>query len=396
MEAILVSNGPGELYTWVQPLVKVLKKHYPNIRIHICLIPCQFASGKESEIAKGFGVSSVKSPQDFLAFRMRGEGLLDLHSSQGFVLSLGGNSHMALHIAKTYRLPCYRYTFSPHWNKGFAGLFVHDEAARHKALNLGAPQEKVHGVGNLVADAVEAAPQVDDTGEPHVLLMLGSRPQFLPALLPLYAALVDRLGRLYPQARFVAPLSRLISGEVLEHALSGKGALPDISVPCRREGDSILTPNGSAIELLPEEARYSQMRSATIALSIPGTNTLELGIAHLPSIILLPLNQPEVIPLEGIAHWIGKLPLIGKYIKRWAILAAVRRGHASLPNRLSGEEIMLEFKKIIVVDEVVGAAQQLLDDEGARRYRQERLAATMPHPGAAQRLLAKVLRDIEG
>ena len=76
------------------------------------------------------------------------------------------------------------------------------------------------------------------------------------------------------------------------------------------------------------------MRAADLAVTIPGTNTLELGIAGVPSLVLLPLNKPEVIPLEGPGHWLSLVPGVGTTLKRQAVRLAAPRFPVALPNLL--------------------------------------------------------------
>ena len=65
-EAVLVSNGPGELYTWTLPVLRELRLRDPTLKISISLIPCQFASGHEVDIARGFGADAVTTPSQYL------------------------------------------------------------------------------------------------------------------------------------------------------------------------------------------------------------------------------------------------------------------------------------------------------------------------------------------
>ena len=145
------------------------------------------------------------------------------------------------------------------------------------------------------------------------------------------------------------------------------------------------------LELVPEETRYAQMRTADLAVTIPGTNTLELGIAGVPSVVLLPLNKPEVIPLEGPGHWLSLLPVVGPALKRRAVLLAAPHLPVSLPNNLSGEKLMVELKGVLTLDGVLHETLALLEDKTDLTRRRERLLATMPRPGAARKLVSRVL-----
>ena len=56
---IFVSNGPGELATWVKPLAKELHKQIPlrpkaktsSISLNLVLVPCPNATGNENLVA---------------------------------------------------------------------------------------------------------------------------------------------------------------------------------------------------------------------------------------------------------------------------------------------------------------------------------------------------------
>jgi len=50
----IVTNSPGELVGWVRPVVRSLKKKASRIKIVVVIIPCQYASGMEKEIAESF------------------------------------------------------------------------------------------------------------------------------------------------------------------------------------------------------------------------------------------------------------------------------------------------------------------------------------------------------
>lgn len=396
-----MSNGPGELYTWVRPVLEELRREHPDLGVSISLIPCQFAGGNEAAIAATFEPDALSTPAQYLRAAALGaapEPLTALAAGAGgreggVVIGLGGNGAMAVALGKRLSYPAYRYSFEPWWHNGLAGLLVPDEGVRKRALRSGAPAERTTAIGNLVADAVEASAPASGAGSPHVLLFGGSRDGFALHLIPLLIAVADRLAAALPNARFVWPVSRLLEEETLEQGVAGRYATTLGGVAGRREGSVVYTPSGARVELVAEEERYAQMRAADLAITIPGTNTLELGVAGVPSLVLLPMNQPELIPLEGPGHWLGLVPLAGRYLKRYAVKLFVEglKVPVSLPNRISGEELMVELKGRIGPDLVAERALALLADEADLTRRRARLAETMPGPGAAKRLVQHVL-----
>jgi hypothetical protein len=97
----------------------------------------------------------------------------------------------------------------------------------------------------------------------------------------------------------VWPVPRSLRAETVRDGIDGveRATLGGIAGAAR--GRRRVTPAGHRVEIVDEIERYAHMRAADVALTIPGTNTLELGIAGVPAVVVLPLNRPEIIPLEG-------------------------------------------------------------------------------------------------
>ncbi len=271
-----------------------------------------------------------------------------------------------------------------------------DERAERKARLLGAPKSKLEIVGNLVADAVEQATPPSRSGTPHIMLIPGSRNAFALYLIPFFIALADRLARFYPEAHFVWPVSRLLTQETLHAGIAGRerDVLGGSAGQLREK--MITTAHGAVIEMIPEEDRYKHMHAADLAVTIPGTNTLELGIAGVPSVVILPMNKPEIIPLEGLGHWLSLIPLVGTFLKRHAVRLFVENLNVpvSLPNQFSGQDLMVEVKGKIAVEQVIAEVRKMLDSPAERHHRRSRLLAAMPQPGASQRLVKSILDDL--
>ncbi|MGB7273927.1 MAG: hypothetical protein WBC69_11565, partial [Geitlerinemataceae cyanobacterium] len=58
VDILILTNGPGELATWVRPVVRTLRQQLgenrSQLRISVVLSPCPNASGKEAEIARSY------------------------------------------------------------------------------------------------------------------------------------------------------------------------------------------------------------------------------------------------------------------------------------------------------------------------------------------------------
>lgn len=391
---VFVSNGPGELTTWVRPTLRAWRGLDPSAHLSIALIPCQFASGGEADVARTFGADAITTPAEYLraAAMGRAPSALEGDDGPGIVLSMGGNGSLAAALGRRLGYPVMRYSFVPYLARGIERLFVHDEGTLRKARRLGVSAQRVEVIGNLVADALDHSDPAADPGTPHVVLFAGSRDAFAVHLIPFMIALADALHERYPDARLVWPVSSLLSAGAIEAGIAGRHADTLGGVAGRREGDDVVAPGGARIRMVSEAERPGQLQVATVAVTIPGTNTLELGIAGVPSVVMLPMNRPEIIPLEGPGHWLSLLPLIGTPLKRFAVRLFVERLDypVSLPNQFSGEPLMVEVTGVVDVAGVAAAVARLVDDADDHARRTARLRATMPRPGAAERLVRRV------
>jgi len=396
-EIVLISNGPGELLTWLRPVLHALQERNAEVPVRIAVVPCQFASGRETDIASTFGADLVTSPNQFLRTVPTGRAPEGLGADRGIVLQLGGSVSLAATLARRLGHSFHRYAFTAGGHRNLERLYVPDEGTARKARRLRAAARHVDVVGNLVADALGAAEPIEDAGSPHLLILPGSRDAFARVLIPLMLKIVDRLAAQHPGARFVWPVSRMLSEEAIRIGIEGHEADVLGGVAGRREGNLVMTPSGATIEMVNEDARPSHLRAADLAITIPGTNTLELGIAGVPSLVVLPMNAPERIPLEGAGHWLGLIPVIGTPLKRMAVRAFVEglKQPVSLPNRVSGESIFEEVAGIVDADDLADRVDALLADKEGLASRRARLAATMPKPGAAARVAEAVLQELE-
>jgi lipid-A-disaccharide synthase len=393
---ILVTNGPGELQTWVRPVLHELRQRSPDLRTVISLIPCQFASGGETRLARTFGADAVTAPEEAVRYLAGGARPEAFAGERGVVVSMGGNTRMAVRLGRRLGFPVFRYSFIPYWHPGLQKLFVHDDTALRKARLLKAPAARVQNIGNLVADAVQLAEPLHADGKPQLLVMAGSRERYTRAVLPLMLEVVDTVQRVHPEAQFRWPVSRLLGSEAVAQAISATGNESIGGVAGVREGDQIVTPGGARIDLISEAERYGAMLGSDLALTIPGTNTLEMGIAGLPAIVILPLNKPEIIPLEGPGHWLSLIPLIGIPLKRQAVRLFVERMSypVSLPNQFSGENLMTEVRGILSAEQISEIVLRELADTDRLRRTRARLLETMPKPGAATRLVSELLQSL--
>ncbi len=163
-DVLILSNGPGELTTWVRPVVLEMRQHLPQARLSLMLTPCPHASGQEIEIAQEFiGVDRVQDPDYFLTFLLTGqtEEAWDW-APRGVVVFLGGDQFFAVRAGWIlgYRVVVYA-EHEPRWRIWVDAFGVRNERIRHRYG--GGPllkhrwQRKMHVIGDLMVDGVASA-----------------------------------------------------------------------------------------------------------------------------------------------------------------------------------------------------------------------------------------------
>lgn len=410
-DLVLTANSPGEVTGWVTPAAPALREAIPGARITVFIPPCTFASGCERQVVAGLpGVDAAYGPADFLRFALLGirpPGFAP--GRRGAVVFLGGELTNAVLLKKRLGYPAVAYTEGfVNWTDAFACFAVPYGSIREKLLAKGVPEEKVAVVGNLMLDAVRPLRQAEQVraelgagGRNLVLLLPGSRPGEVEFMTPFLVRVADLLSARRPETAFVLGLSPFAQTAQIETALQGPLAgefgaaarfVPDAGSDPHRagliEGERTRIPVWSG-------GRFDLMAASDLALTIPGTNTAELGYLGVPMVVALPLNHPERIPLEGLAGLIGNLPRLGKALKRRILpRLAARIPYAAWPNRLAEAYLVPELRGEVTPEWVAQEADALLSDPPRRAGMSEALRRIMGEPGAARRLASVVEREI--
>ncbi len=388
-ELILLVNGPGELYTWARPLIEKLRIDFPDLRIALGLLPCPFASGFEQSAAKLMGANAVASVAETLEFIAGGrKPKAFVAAAAGLVLGLGGDVAFPGRVANRLGYAAWRYSFEPYWHSSLQRLLVHDERTLQKAS---APGRNVEMIGNLTADALRPSADIKKLMGLDVLFVPGSRSFQFTHMLPMFAAVAENIAMALPEVRFFCARSSLVTETDFQVALENTQMQEFGGLALQQFGDYLQTANGTRIRLLEGDERYGQMRGSDLAITIPGTNTLELGISGLASIVCLPLQKMELFPIENPLRYLATLPLVGKALKRNLVRAYLGQfKFVSLPNMLADEEIFLELRGNLLPQHISQAAIELLNDSAKRERIQQRLLQTMPKPGTAQKLTTMI------
>jgi len=155
MDVLMLSNGPGELVTWVRPAVVELRKQLPQARLSLVLSPCAHASGQEHQIAQDYlRVDRIQDADYFVSFLLSGQTEERWEwAPRGVVLFLGGDQFFAYWIAR--RLGFRTVVYAEHktrWRGLIDKFGVRTESIQKRTGKRWAAKTTV--VGDLMLDGV--------------------------------------------------------------------------------------------------------------------------------------------------------------------------------------------------------------------------------------------------
>lgn len=355
---LILTNGPGELWCWVRPLIPLLKGSGCHVTVR--MLPCQFATGEEYRVASVLGADEIVPSGGTLStlWHMR-------QRSTDLVLQMGGDLMYGLSAAgRGAPLFCYSYG-----RKTFM--------SRAERFLTAWPQmvpEATDVVGDLVADALsmDEGPSPWSPGrEFRLALFPGSRPSIREASFGFLVELKRRLDD---------------SGLSLETlTVMSPFATDEENVRWERAGlNPVRTGAGTVL------------KEADLALTQPGTNTLELLHAGVPAIVAVPFSFLRRIPLSGIMGVIDRsFAGIGWLKEQYLRSASKRRGFLAWPNRIAGYEIMQEMAGDVTPEDLAKAVLDLLAGKKRRAFQREALLKLSKGSGAAEKIVSLISKRLD-
>ncbi len=242
-DILILSNGPGEVTTWVRPVVQALRQQLGDnrslVRISVILSPCPNATGNEVAIAQSYPeVDRVQGAEHFFPFLLWGKTAENWDwRDKGVVVFLGGDQFFPVVISK--RLG-YRTVIYAEWDARWHQWIDHFGVMQPKII-ADAPKKYAHKltvVGDLMADVglqvnrlqVESSdllanlqpsnlqpstssnlqPSTSSNLQPStelIGLLPGSKPAKLAQGVPLGIAIAEHIHKVRPQTRFVIPVA---------------------------------------------------------------------------------------------------------------------------------------------------------------------------------------------
>ncbi|MFN6156562.1 lipid-A-disaccharide synthase [Anabaena sp. AL09] len=408
VDILILSNGPGEVTTWVRPVVKALREQLGHdisqVRISVILSPCPHASGKEAAIALGYPeVDRVQAAADFWQFLLWGKTAENWDwRNQGAVVFLGGDQLFPVLIGKKLGYKTVVYAeWSARWHN-FIDKFAIMKAQVAKNVS---PKyiDKFTVVGDLMLEAAEneiTSKIENPKSQINIIGILpGSKAAKLTQGVPLTLAIAEYIHSKLPQTKFFIPVAPTLDlstladfakpeNNPLAKAFNFQGA--DLI------GDNLVTSTGLIVALKSENPAYHLLSQCSICLTTVGANTAELGALAVPMIVLLPTQQLDAMrSWDGLPGILANLPGVGssfaKLINWWMIK---NKGLLAWPNIWAQAEIVPELVGKLQPEIVGKMVLDLLENPEKLAAIRDKLRSVRGEGGAAEKLAILVKEEL--
>ncbi|GLJ25849.1 hypothetical protein SUGI_0495280 [Cryptomeria japonica] len=402
MDIAILSNGPGEVVTWVKPTVHALKQYFSEkgsrLRISVLLTPCPHASGGELNLVQSFEeVDRCLGPDHFLQWFFLGDfGKGWEWRKRGVCMCLGGDQLFTLVLGRRlgYRTIIYSEDLVQ-W-PGLADIYAlsvcslvetaHKQAKKRCRVVGDLSRDAVYKSGDCIhsKNSITLVPSLCNlrNGSKSVLIvgiLPGSKDVKLCMGVPYFITVAEHIEeRLGKNVRFVLPLAPTVSLSKLEYYADpnqnkvisrfewGSGHLV-AQTPNKHSGmiGNLVSKNGLNIEIWQVFPAYNILKECTLCITTIGTNTAELGYLGVPMVVVFPTHVLEVfgVTTGGLMGMLAKLRgIIGDIgVILMNLVKLKSSSFLAWPNRWAQEEIVPELVSRIEPKEVAVKVIDLLE-----------------------------------
>ncbi|MGI0481981.1 lipid-A-disaccharide synthase [Geminocystis sp. CENA526] len=376
-DIVILSNGPGEITTWVLPVIKQLKSQLnhlqKNIRISLILSPCPHATGNEIEIAKSWQeIDRTQSAEHFFSFLLWGKTVDNWDwYKQGLVIFLGGDQFFTLVVAKRLGFKSLIYAeWEARWYRYIDFFAVMNQAVINKIPARF--HHKCTVVGDLMADVsiLNASENQTINNTIKIGLLPGSKSSKLTQGVPFLSSIVEYINPPQPpfergeynvdnnfkkreynfknnfergenslknniikkenssnlsyNFEFILPVAPTVSltklasyGNKNNNPFIDKLGNVTVELIEAENQHYLLTSGGVKIRLITKFPAYDELINCHLCLTTVGANTAQLGALAIPMIVLIPLHQLEAMKSwDGFLGILANLPFVGDFFAK--------------------------------------------------------------------------------
>ena len=410
---VIVSNGPGELATWVKPVLDYLIKqksksinlNIPNYKLVLSLVPCPNATGKEFTVANDWQILDLIIPaKNFLKLLLK-PSLFGSWPRNGVVVFLGGDQFWNVLLAK--RLGYESITYAewiarwPRWN-------LHIAAMNEEVRNI-IPKKfkkKCQVIGDLMADVKNNLSPIHEINDKKWIAILpGSKKAKLSIGIPFFLEVADRIKECEDNINLMIPIAPTTELEDFIFFQSAKNPITKYYSSniksIKKIENSIFnyvleTCKNTKIFILQQNSNHNILSQCKLALTTVGANTAELAAINLPMIVVLPTQHLNAMNAwDGIFGIIGRIKLLNRIqtfiIKRWYLK---NNKFLAWPNIKANKQIIPERVGIITPKDISDEAIYLLNEKNLLVEQKLNLLKMRGKKGAVKKLSNLILETI--
>ncbi len=400
MRIAFTANGPGEVAGWLRPLLRSLYSRAPDMQALVFLVPDDYATGFEAAMVReAFPAARVFDPKSYLKFAL-GARLDEAPAGVELVQYIGGDLLHAARVHARLKGRAATYKFSRRaYRRLFDRAFAVDRSNADQLAEWGTPRERIERVGNLAIDgALFEASLTPEPGTPQdgILVMPGSRAYEIENLVPFFFAMALRILRERPEMPIAFALSPFTTRAQVRSAIETGGHRRMFGRRGRlveERGRDFLEADDDGIRVPVLYNALAAARHARLAVTIPGTKTIELAVLGKPAVAITPLNAPEVVAINGPLTYLDRVPLVGAPLKRAAAVALSRRfEYHTQPNMDARAPLIREVHGTVTPGRIARVALECYDDRAWLAAAADGLARLYrDHVGAADRMADSLL-----
>ncbi len=414
LAVVIVSNGPGELATWVRPVVEELNKRNGSLCdkekldfiLRLVLVPCPNATGKEFTVAHSWNkFELITKSKCFWKL------LINPHSfanwpKKGIVIFLGGDQFWSILLAK--RLGYMNITYAewiarwPQWTNEIAAM-----NGKVKELIPKRYKNKCQIIGDLMADIkLNSEISLKDKEKNYIALLPGSKKAKLSIGIPFFLEIADHIAKNNQNIKFIIPIAPTTNkseylffqsqkNPITQYYSSKIKTIQNIKGSCF---DYVIeTSKNTKIYLIKKHPCYEILKECDLAITTVGANTAELAAIALPMLVVLPTQHLNMMNAwDGIFGVIGKFSFINRlltFIVKYFYFK--KKKFFAWPNIKAKKMIVPERIGNILPEEIAREVLFLIQNRDQLKNISDNLVKERGGKGAAEKLAYIIFNSIK-
>jgi len=410
---VIVSNGPGELATWVRPVVNELKKinksHSNNkidFDLRLVLVPCPNATGKEFKVANSWNQFELITKANCFWKLLIKPSSLAKWPKKGIVIFLGGDQFWSILLAK--RLGYINITYAewiarwPQWTNEIAAM-----NEKVKELIPKKYKYKCKIIGDLMADiTLNSEHSLKNKENQYIALLPGSKKAKLSVGIPFFLEMADHISRENENIHFVIPIAPTTNKSEYLFFQSKKNPIAKYysskiktikNIKNSIFDYEIETSKNTKIYLIKKNPCYEILKECDLAITTVGANTAELAAITLPMLVVLPTQHLNMMNAwDGIFGIIGKFSFINKILTLIVkYLYFKKKKFFAWPNIKAKKMLVPEKIGNVLPREIAEEVLFLLKNKDQLKIISNNLIKERGEKGAAKKLAAIIISSIK-